>query len=171
MPQLLQASRHVHFRHTCLVWTTSDTVCTFWHVLPLIGPFHWENSKKDKTWQKPIQFGMVPWIQGHEKMGSFTGCREMSCSQTDPSDLFEHSSLNMIFLWKYQDSPQLSESSGHAHVRHRCLARMTSDTVCMLRHVLSLIVIFFRKWTTCQKPKQLFMMPWIGHTRPLKKLK
>ena len=156
MPQLLQASRHVHFRHTCMVWTTYDIVCTFWHFLPLIGFFHWENSKKDKTWQKPIQFGMVPWIQGHEKMGSFTGCREMRCSQTYPSGLFEHSPLNMVFLWKYQDCPNFCKQVGmpmlgiHAWSewlemiptfstrwacphRHPCQVWTSSDTLCKLR--------------------------------------
>ena len=45
-------------------------------------------------------------------------------------------SIEHGIFWKYQDCPQLLQTSGHAHVRHPYLVWIISDTVCTLWHVL-----------------------------------
>lgn len=63
--------------------------------------FHQENSRKCKTYWKPKQIGMLPWIvhtKSWKKLGPFQGCRETMCSQTEPSRLSEHPPFNMIYL-------------------------------------------------------------------------
>jgi hypothetical protein len=90
--------------------------------------------------------------------------------------LTECPSLNMVYFWTYMKWPQIFSPSGHAHARHPCPVQTNSDSVCKFCHVQPIIRLIFhhktrKKCKTCRKPKQLSMVPLIGHTRAWKKLR